>query len=134
MIIKHRRAALALAALSLLIAPAAVFADPPPPKAVGPTLYGYLASIKAKPAQRDALIVVLAGASRDMPGCLSYVVYKDVTDPDIVWVSEIWRSKAVHDASLNLPQVKDAMARGAPLIASVVTHTETVPVAGLEAK
>jgi quinol monooxygenase YgiN len=133
---KLRTALLALAALPLLAAPLEALAQKPvqPAKAAGPTLYGLLGSMKTKPGQRDALIAILAGNTRDMPGCLSYVVYKDVTDPDLIWVSEIWRSKAAHDASFDLPQVKTAMAEGAPLIASFVSRTETVPVAGLEGK
>jgi quinol monooxygenase YgiN len=134
--LKLRNALLALAALPLLAAPMEASAQKPAPpeKAAGPTLYGLLDSMKAKPGQRDALIAILAGNTRDMPGCLSYVVYKDLADPDLIWVSEIWRSKAAHDASLDLPQVKTAMAEGRPLIASIVSRSETVPVAGLEVR
>ena len=45
-------------------------------------MYGLIARIRAAPGQRDALASILVAASADMPGCLSYVVARDVDDPD----------------------------------------------------
>ena len=53
-----------------------------------------------------------------MPGCLSYVVAKHGADENTVWITEVWESKASHDASLALPQVKKAIAAARPIIAS----------------
>jgi quinol monooxygenase YgiN len=44
-----------------------------------------------------------------MPGCFSYVVAKDSTEENILWVTEVWDSVTSHDASLLLPCVKNAM-------------------------
>ena len=52
-----------------------------------------------------------------MPGCLSYIIAKDGTDADAVWITEVWDTKESHDASLSLPSVKDAITRGRPVIA-----------------
>lgn len=93
-------------------------------------MYGLIGKISAIAGQRDALITILLEGVAGMPGCLSYVVAKDPNSADAVWVTEVWDSQASHKASLSLPSVQQAIARGKPLIASFDQHTETLPVGG----
>ena len=93
-------------------------------------MYGLIGKMRAVPGQRDTLIAILVEGVSGMPGCLSYVVAQDPSDPDAIWITEVWDSEASHKASLTLPSVKDAIARGRPLIAGFDQHTETVPVGG----
>lgn len=93
-------------------------------------MYGLIGKMRAIPGQRDALIAILIEGVSGMPGCLSYVVAQDPADPDAVWITEVWDSQASHKASLSLPSVQDAIARGRPLIAAFDEHRETVPVGG----
>ena len=65
-----------------------------------------------------------------MPGCLSYVVAEDLADADALLVTEVWESKAAHEASLSLPAVRAAIAKGRPLIAGFETLAETRPISG----
>ena len=65
-----------------------------------------------------------------MPGCLSYVVAKDPTDPDAIWITEVWDSQESHQASLSLLSVQQAIGRGRPLIAGFGEQFETEPVGG----
>jgi quinol monooxygenase YgiN len=66
-----------------------------------------------------------------MPGCLSYIVAKDANDVNAIWITEVWDSKASHEASLSLPSVKEAIANGRPLIAGFSDRSVTTPVGGL---
>ncbi len=93
-------------------------------------MYGLIAKIVARPGERDALIDILLNGVSGMPGCLSYVVARDATDPDALWVTEVWESKESHAASLELPSVQQAIAQGKPLIASFGERFETEPVGG----
>lgn len=93
-------------------------------------MYGLIGKIKAMPGKRDALVSILVEGVADMPGCLSYVVAHDPADADAIWVTEVWDSQASHRASLALPSVKDAIARGRPLIAGFDHSFETTPVGG----
>ena len=93
-------------------------------------MYGLIGKMLAQPSARDALIAILVQGSAGMPGCLSYVVAKDLADPNAIWVTEVWDSQASHAASLSLPSVQQAMARGRPLIAGFGERLETEPVAG----
>lgn len=92
--------------------------------------FGLIGSMTAKPGQRDALIAAIAGGSQDMPGCYSYVIAADATNPDLIWITEVWDSKASHDASLKLPQVQAAITAAKPLIAGMGAQTVTAPMAG----
>lgn len=94
-------------------------------------MYGMIGKITAVPGKRDEFIAILLDGIGEMPGCLSYVVAKDANDGDAIWISEVWDSKASHDASLALPSVKDAIAKGRPLIAGFSNNVVTAPVGGI---
>ena len=66
-------------------------------------MYGLIAKITAIAGKRDEFIGVLTKSASAMPDCFSYVVAKDSTDNDVIWVTEVWDSAASHDASLSLP-------------------------------
>jgi quinol monooxygenase YgiN len=93
-------------------------------------VYGLIGKITAVAGQRDALASILADATQDMPGCLSYVIAEDAQDADALWVTEVWDSSASHAASLKLPNVQAAIVKAKPLIAGFSNRVETVPVAG----
>jgi quinol monooxygenase YgiN len=93
-------------------------------------MYGLIGKMIAAPGQRDALIAILLEGVSGMPGCLSYIVAKDPTDGNALWITEAWDSQASHAASLDLPSVKAAIAKGRPLIAGFGERFETEPVGG----
>ncbi len=93
-------------------------------------MYGLIGKIKATTGQRDVLIAILLQGVTDMPGCLSYVVAQDPTDEDAIWITEVWDSQESHRASLALPSVQQAIARGKSFIAGFGERYETHPVGG----
>lgn len=96
-------------------------------------LYGLIGKMLAKPGRRDELVAVLLEGAVEMPGCLSYVVASDPTNADAIWVTEVWKSPGSHRASLKLPAVRAAIAKGRPLIAGFGERFETAPVAVISA-
>lgn len=93
-------------------------------------MYGLIGKMKTVPAQRDALISILIEGVSGMPGCLSYIVAQDASDPDAIWITEVWDSATSHQASLSLPSVQAAIAKGRPLIAGFGERFETKPIGG----
>jgi quinol monooxygenase YgiN len=93
-------------------------------------MYGLIGKMNVVPGQRDALIATLIEGGSGMPGCLSYVVAQDATDADAIWITEVWDSEASHQASLTLPSVKAAIAKGRPMIAGFGERFATRPVGG----
>jgi quinol monooxygenase YgiN len=93
-------------------------------------MHGLIGKMTTVPGRRDALIAILLEGVAGMPGCLSYVVAKDPTDADSIWITEVWIDEQSHRASLKLPSVQLAISRGKPLIARFGETAVTEPVGG----
>ena len=72
----------------------------------------------AKPGKRDELLAILVDGERGeaLPGCRLYLVSVDETDPDGVWITEVWESEESHTASLQLDRVKAQIAQAMPIL------------------
>ena len=90
-------------------------------------MYGLIGKIIAVEGKRDALARILQEGSRDMAGCISYVVALDSSDKNSIWVTEVWESREMHAESLSLDSVQGAISRGRPLIAGFGERIETIP-------
>ncbi|HYQ15140.1 MAG TPA: putative quinol monooxygenase [Polyangiaceae bacterium] len=91
-------------------------------------MYGLIGKFRAAAGKRDELLAILLESSQQLPGCKSYVIARDTTDADAIWITEVWVDQASHQASLALPQVQAAIARAKPLIASFGERFITEPV------
>jgi len=96
----------------------------------GGEMYGLIGKMTTIAGKRDEFIAILLTGVGNMPGCLSYIVAKDPDDVDGIWITEAWDSEASHKASLSLPLVKDAIAKGRRLIAGFSDRVVTTPVGG----
>lgn len=94
------------------------------------TKYGYLATMRTRPGTRDEVVRLLLtdpDALRPL-GCHVYAVGVSDSDPDLIWVSEVWDSKEAHQASLEHPATKAAIAAAMPMLTGEFTGQElTVP-------
>lgn len=84
-----------------------------------PDKFAMFAKVIAQPGQREALVEHLQEAARlltPLPGCRLYVINVSASEPDAVWVYEVWDSDADHDASLKLDSVKAIVARARSLV------------------
>ena len=90
-------------------------------------MYGLISQLFVAAGQRDQLMSILAHGSKDMAGCVSYVVAADRAREDSVWITEVWRDAESHRASLTLPSVQAAIAQGRPLIKGIGIRIETTP-------
>ncbi len=95
-------------------------------------MFGMYGKVLARAGQRDAMVEILLEAARlvsPLPGCQVYIVNVVPAEPDAIWVTEIWRSEADHDASLKVAGVMAAIAKAKPLIAGFES-VRVVPVGG----
>ena len=94
--------------------------------------FGLYGKITTHPGQRDALVAVLLDAAalmQHVSGCELYVVNVSPTEPEVIWVTEVWSSAEAHQASLTLEGIKETIKRGRPLIAGG-ERIEIVPIGG----
>lgn len=94
-------------------------------------MYGLIGKMRAATGKRDELLAILAEATAELPGCLSYIVARDPADTTAIWITEVWVDAESHKASLALPEVQAAIARARPLIAGFDIQIETDPVGGV---
>ena len=96
-------------------------------------MYGLLGKMRAQTGQRDVLIGHLLHAAellRDLEGCLLYIINSDPTDPEGIWVIEVWQSQADHQASLTHEAIRALIAAARPLIAEMLLRYEVTPLGG----
>jgi quinol monooxygenase YgiN len=93
-------------------------------------LYGLIGEMKAAPGKRAELVTLLLQGTGAMPGNLAYLVAEDLQNDDSIWITEVWRSREDHAASLQLPQIRDTIDKARPLIAGFTPRAETRPVNG----
>ncbi|MBB3112949.1 quinol monooxygenase YgiN [Paenibacillus phyllosphaerae] len=94
--------------------------------------FSMVAKFTAKAGERDTLANILLEAAHAMhaiPACETYVVHLSETEPDVLWVTEMWTSAEAHAASLAQPETRAAIAQAMPLIAGV-DGTRLRPVGG----
>ena len=91
-------------------------------------IYGLIGQLTAAPGKREELIAILIEASAAMEGNLLYLVAEDLADPDLIWITEVWRTRTDHANSLKPAAVQAAIARARPLIAGFGLRAETRPV------
>lgn len=95
--------------------------------------YGYLGTMRTQPGRRDEVVQALVAGSEALTalGCRLYVVSVSADDPDCIWVNEVWETKEQHDASLQRPEVRAAIAETMPKLTGEFTSTELHVVGGL---
>jgi Antibiotic biosynthesis monooxygenase len=49
--------------------------------------------------RRDEFLAILLEGTAAMPGCLSYIAARDPSDPDAIWITEVWDSKESQGAA-----------------------------------
>ena len=94
--------------------------------------FGLFGKIDTHPGQRDALVEILLQAAallHDDAECELYIVSTSPTEPEVLYVTEAWRSQAAHEASLARDDVRALIQRGMPLMAGG-ERTELVPMGG----
>ncbi len=95
--------------------------------------YGYIGSMRAREGCRDDVISILLSGADGLraTGCQLYAVCTAPADPDMIWVTEIWDSAERHEASLQLPATRAAIARAMPMLTGEFTRQELTVVGGL---
>ncbi len=94
-------------------------------------MYGLIVKLTILQGRCDEMIKILKESAFNMPGCLSYVVARDATDENVLWVTEVWDSAASHDSSLNLPSVRNAIPQARAIVSAFDKVAITFPVLGI---
>src|SRR5690554_1198851 len=81
--------------------------------------YGLHGKLTAKEGYGEKLTSILLDASNlvsSAKGCILYLISKDNTDNDSVWITEVWDSKEDHDDSLDVEGVRELISQAMPIL------------------
>ena len=98
---------------------------------------GRYVKFTAQPGRGDEVAQLLLRATdslRDVPGCELYVINRSRSEPDVVWVTELWLSQEALDASLEQLKTDEGKAQIAEVVALLAQPpelTELVPLGGV---
>jgi len=94
-------------------------------------LHGRLLAHGGKGGELEAILLESAQLLESNDDCLLYVVSREAGEPDAVWVTEAWRSREAHRASLDDEAVRALIQRAMPIIAELPERTVDLhPVGG----
>jgi quinol monooxygenase YgiN len=96
-------------------------------------MYGLHGKIRAQAGQREALLALFLNdeaSLNSMEGCYLYLISSAVDDADAIWITEVWRSQADHQASLANEAVRALITAARPLIADMTDRSEFTPLGG----
>ncbi len=119
------QATAAFAGMGLLAVPATGRAEA---SAIG---HGFHAAMTAKAGKGDELVELLLRApSLTNDDCLVFLVGRSASNSDLVFVTEGWKSKDVHERFFNSPEAQAYVSEFGPLVEGESTYVDEVPVGG----
>lgn len=78
--------------------------------------YGKATARRGEGGRLAELLLAAADDLRGDPGCELYLVSRQADDEDVIWVTELWRSQADLDASLERIRGSDDVAAALALV------------------
>ena len=108
-----------------------VFPMGPPevrPRAGDAQAYGLVTEVTARAGCRAEFIAGLLEMKRYIGEDVTYLIAADAKNDDAVWLSEVWASAQAKAEWLEMPQVKDILARVESFGKAVEQLHETVPI------
>lgn len=79
-------------------------------------LHGKLTAKQGEGNQLAGILIEASELIKTAKGCKLYVVSRDASNDNDVWVTEVWDSKEDHDNSLSVPGVKELIGRAMPIL------------------
>ncbi len=95
--------------------------------------YGLFAKFIAKDGELDTLVSILleaAHAMENLENCEVYHVSVSATEPNTVFVYEIWKDENAHKASLLFEETKILIQRAKPIIQGIERISSFIPKGG----
>ncbi|MFD3000795.1 putative quinol monooxygenase [Pontibacter toksunensis] len=79
-------------------------------------LHGKLTATEGNAEKLSSILLQASALVSTARGCHLYMVSKDKTDENVVWVTEVWDSKEDHDNSLTVEGVRELISQAIPIL------------------
>jgi quinol monooxygenase YgiN len=80
--------------------------------------YGKAVAKQSRGRELADLLLAAAAELEDDPGCELYLINRQAGEPDVIWVTELWRSQEDLDASLEAIRGSDEVTTVMELVES----------------
>lgn len=90
-------------------------------------------SLTAKPQQGSQLAKILLQAAellKNQSSCRLYLISRDESNPDQIWVTEAWENEQAHDDSLKDPAIRALIGQAMPLLDGMPTGGQKLTILG----
>lgn len=84
--------------------------------------FGMQAVITSQKEKGEELANILLDAAKILStnkDCEVYLIQQSTTEPEKIYISEVWKNEQAHKASLTNPAVREVITRAMPLIAAM---------------
>ncbi len=98
--------------------------ETPKTNAAPENTFSFIGKITLQDGARSEFNTLMQEAFAGMNDCISCMTLLDVKDPNVIWVSETWPSRAAHDAVLDDPDLQAVFAKGRPMITKMQRMAE----------
>jgi quinol monooxygenase YgiN len=78
--------------------------------------YGKATAKQGKGGELAEILLAAAAELEDDPGCELYLINRQTDEPDVIWVTELWRSQADLEASLERIRGSDSVSEAMALV------------------
>jgi quinol monooxygenase YgiN len=78
--------------------------------------YGKASARAGRGAELAEVLLAAAAELESDPGCQLYLINRQADQPDVIWVTELWRSQADLDASLERIRGSEGVAAAMALV------------------
>ena len=95
--------------------------------------FGMTSTLSTAAKDRDAFIDILVQAAailESVESCHLYAVCKDASNNTDICVMELWDSQEAHDQSLIMPEIRELIAAGMPLLQGTPKGKALEPIGG----
>jgi quinol monooxygenase YgiN len=79
--------------------------------------HGRMTAKEGKGDELAELMLAAAAGLEDDPGCDLYLINRQADDPDTIWITELWRSKAALDAAIEKIRGSDDVSKVMAIVA-----------------
>ena len=93
-------------------------------------LHGKLSASNGNGKKLADILLKAAEMLKTASGCHLYAISHDSTNPDDIWVTEIWDSKEDHDDSLKNENIRNLIVQAMPLLAGQPEKGQELQVLG----
>lgn len=93
-------------------------------------LHGKLTATEGNYENLSSLLLEASQLVSTAQGCHLYLVSRDISDENSIWITEVWDTKDDHNKSLQVPGVRELISRAIPILKAAPQKGQELEILG----